>query len=121
MKLTGEAKKDFEEWLIKDNKPSYVGFEEIGFVRHNVFSPVYFYDLPESMQWGVYQDWFDSTGVSISDWGLVLTKESIAWHCSILYECKIVSVSKGRFFNSRQEARTAAIEKANEIYNNRNK
>lgn len=101
MNLTEKCKEDFEKWF-SDNTNRVL----------NLTNADSFYKYPESMQWGVFQEFFDS-----------VEDES---------EIRILGkVSRGidRYFlelrgnmyahNTRQEARTAAIEKANEIYNSK--
>ena len=95
MKLTGQAEKDFEKW--------YESLED-------------FYHLelmPDNMVYGVLVDWFDSVGI----------------HVNTNYECYedncyyyVDGVATDYFIlndneTTRPEARTAAIDKANEIYN----
>ena len=51
MKLTGKCKEDFEKWLFNRNLLSSICIKyEILFFN--------FYDLTESMQYGVYTDFF---------------------------------------------------------------
>lgn len=103
MQLNGQAKQAFEEWLITRSNIDCL-------IRNE------FYIFPESMQWGVYQDWFDSVGI--------YTETPNKWDKSgyLAYvgeEC--INDSNDGFipFKIRTEARTVAIEKANEIFNNR--
>lgn len=95
MKLTGKAKEEFQSYLWA-----------------NVYTPnhweeynITFSELTPAMQWGVLVDFFDSVGIYLVDgkFGYRITTEN---------ENIIKKVS-----NTRAAARTAAIEKANEIYN----
>ena len=108
MKLTGKAKVEFEKWFEFDSgcKP---------FMHRNEYVTAIesFYNLPKSMQCGVYVDFFDSFGIKIS----IINISDAYWFVinnvnttgkKDRYECK---------YMSRPEARTTAIEKANEIYN----
>ena len=96
MKLTGKCKEDFEKFRIS-KKDSYL--------KHCFFD-----ELEPSMQYGVYVDFFDSVGVNISE-SLVFTLERHGYSFSIeLY-------SDYEIYKTRPEARTSAIQKANEIYN----
>ena len=98
MKLTGKCKEDFEKWYIKDLVEKELALEE-------------FYNSSDSMQYGVLVDFFDSVGMEIcidmweSDDGTQAYTVNIRWE----------EVSD--YNDTRQEARTKAIEKANEIYN----
>jgi hypothetical protein len=96
MKLTGKCKEDFEKWFaIKSREDQY------WYAAYNKFDL-----LPDSMQYGVCVDFFDSVGIKT-------TTSTTAW----------VVVAKGKRkgeygnCNSRPEARDAAIKKANELYN----
>ena len=107
MKLKGQAKEDFEKWLdsikevvIKNTSTLCATF------------PYNFYQLSPSMKYGVYVDWFDSVGIQVNGTGWLMFTFSIS------YEDVSVKRIKGEAYNSRPEARTAAIQKANEIYNN---
>lgn len=66
------------------------------------------------MQYGVYVDFFDSVGVTISNDSCEFTNEFEA----VFYQFNtcVNGVNYG-WKMSRHEARTKAIEKANEIYN----
>ena len=100
MKLTGKCKEDFEKWRLLNHK--YTESEVSG-----AAATIWEY-LDESMQYGVYVDFFDSVGIMIS----ILTNVD---ENELFF--RIDGYHMGRF-DTRQEARTAAIEKANEIYNN---
>ena len=102
MKVTGKCKEDFEKWRIS-KKDSYL--------KH-----CFFEDLDDSMQYGVLIDFFDSVGIRIlidMDFGNEVYDKFVLYieykkHCFCNY---------GMNFKTRQEARTEAIKKANEIYN----
>ena len=96
MNLTGKCKEDFEKWYEKHNlKVSWVSLDLI------------FKHLPDSMQYGVYIDFFDSVGIIIE-----VTYDNLPME----FDC-YVNNEKWTGFFTRQEARTKAIEKASEIYN----
>ena len=106
MELTGQCKEDFEKWL-DDNH---------GILLYNIYPNMAGYTclktLPDSMQFGVLVDFFDSVGIRI----IIGTGYS-----GYLY---FYSIKRPNFnaefdneFQTRQEARTKAIEKADEIYN----
>ncbi len=100
MKLTGQAKKDFEKWFydgrfnIKlDSILAYEG------EREEIHLDDYFYELDQSMQYGVYIDWFDSVG-----------------RAKFILHKFIKHYSEHRNID---EARDYSIEKENEIYNSK--
>jgi hypothetical protein len=123
MKLTGKAKQDFEKWFVV-NAENYEGlsFSQITIVKD--YQLDLFNQLTDSMQWGVLVDWGDSVGITIS----VRRKTSIN-KFSILIVDETESGSHttynvianddcdSTYRDSRPEARTAAIEKLDEIYN----
>ena len=96
MNLTGKCKEEFEKWRKKQN--------------YNVDAP-YFYELKYSMQYGVLVDFFDSVGLFIQIETRIFDKEHL---CCIYSETVYNRVG---CFKTRTEARTAAIEKANELRN----
>ena len=97
MKLEGKAKEDFEKWYSKLTG-DYPNWREL-------------YKLPESMQYGVYVDWFDSVGINI----LITVEFDFGY---IIVEKRYDEIEEvKRWYNTRPEARTKAIEKAVEIYN----
>lgn len=98
MKLTGKCKEDF--------------FKSEFFPQQG---EVYWSDLTPSMQYGVYVDFFDSVGIYCENEILSLgwAFEIYKMHSDGDYS-KIDSHSE---LKTRHEARTKAIEKANDIYN----
>ena len=122
MKLTGKCKEDFEKWALlnaeyifdyaieNDDKTGIPTYEGRYFHYQDID------DLPKSMQYGVYVDFFDSVGIKIS---VNFTHENFrfdGWWFTILTNNDEID----KPFDTRQEARTKAIEKANDIYNERN-
>ena len=101
MKLTGNAKEKFEEWF--KFKWREKGSAPIGLAK--------FYSLPESMQWGIYQDWADSIGYEM--WVEKAIAEFRYWYN--IYE-KDGRPHYNEGFQTRQEARNAAIEKLQDFY-----
>jgi hypothetical protein len=99
MELTGKCEVDFWKWFgIKSRKDQY------WYAAYNKFDL-----LPESMQYGVYEDFFDSVGINT---GVVKNHEG-TFNNWAGHRLKGAMKSK----ETRPEARTAAIEKANELYN----
>jgi hypothetical protein len=99
MKLTGKAKEHFQLWYLKS-------------IDNDKYVVSGFYNIPDSMQWGVYQDWADSLGYDLS----------CAEHENAFMF--LITHKKGTWidefdFKTRQEARNAAIEKLNELINER--
>jgi len=104
MKLTGQCKKYFKRWLY--GKEDYEGYYYSEFI-----------DLSEAMQYGVLVDFFDSVGLCIEIWVEVQNYEPFE---PLFYGIMVNDVNNINNIETRQEARTKAIEKANEIYNEKN-
>ena len=121
MTLTGKCKSDFEKWFEQSEHRKFV--QITGFMSDTF---LVFYKLPFSMQYGVYEDFFDSVGYTIvinSDWYFTVLqlakgegdgKQTFEYY--VYYPDKNPAEYDSEF-KTRQEARTKAIEKANEIYN----
>lgn len=95
MELTGKCKEDFEKWKRRD-----VFYKNIGI-----------YSL--SMRWGVLQDFFHNSGIDI----ITRWKDTRFISYAAPHE-KNDEFYRATEHETRAEARTAAIRKANEIYNN---
>lgn len=118
MKLTGKAKEDFEKWY--EQQRCYGG--DTG--RCSSIFPIgigTFKQQHNSMQYGVYVDWFDSVGLNISLSADISYYENNinkykmhGYHACIENENLCIDMDN---IKTRQEARAKAILKANEIYN----
>lgn len=112
--LTGRCQEEFEKWLKfeigEDKGYIYVGSDEI-------FYPYLlsdFKELPFSMQYGVYVDFFDSVGIDIS----IKLCGYMKYDYSIKdKESQSLLFTEYDWSKTRTEARTKAIEKANELFN----
>ena len=109
MKLTGQAYEDFEKW-----------YGDVVMLQHKEYYTDIDYFTP-SMQYGVYVDWFDSVGIYIedkidTDWDY----KRITFYSDIDTNKEIYTTQSNEH-QTRAEARSKAIEQANEIYNNDNK
>ena len=108
--LTGKAKEDFEKWY-PTNVEFYKHAQLSGFASH---TPILFYAMPFSMQYGVYVDWFDEKLIHFYIEPLWLGRGSFRlW----IYEGGLPM--QHDIYPTRNEARQKAIEKANEIYNSK--
>lgn len=116
--LTGKARSLFAEWLTAKNESEWGG----------TFKGFYC-ALSESMQWGVYEEWADSLGFYFFI-EPHLGGGGVAFYCQIrwrnadfidqFWEDRWDDGSV-RYYNSRQEARKAAIERLNELINQQTK
>ena len=112
MELTGAAKEAFEKWYNHKYNSVVIGvFDRIPLDKY--------YLLPDSMKWGVYVDWFDSVGLII-DMTYSQYEVNGFWF----------GVFKGKYYEfvefdsndvTRHEARTEAIKKGDELFNNQEK
>jgi len=107
MTVTGQAKEKFEGWLYNTPTQNVIEMME----DHEIIGgDDSFNKLPESMQWGVYQDWADRLG-----YDLYISKESpLEYFWAV---CDLIRSFNEGNCKTRQEARNAAIEKLNEIMN----
>ena len=104
MELTGKAKEKFKEFFTKD-----VNDDEYSNYILNQF-----YDMHLSMQYGVYVDFFESKGIMV---GIIY---NIGFKS---YNIDVFTLYNGGWSTNipktRPEARTKAIEKANDLLNER--
>ena len=111
MELTGKAKEQFEKWLKKQSFNRLLGQGD-KWIVHN------FYTFPDSMKYGVYVDFFDSEDLKVE----ILISPIANTMYSTKYDYSIFRANEEIYSTSfeldtRQEARTSAITKANEILN----
>jgi len=107
--MTGKAKEDFEKWYNSNSgKMNYFTLDDEPYEERG------FNSMADSMQYGVYVDWFDSCGIRIN----------VHPHYSEEWDYDIKEAIYNGLLNTeydlsptRHEARTKAIEKACEIYN----
>lgn len=97
MTLTGKAKKDFGIWHFERNTPidEYKNFNSLSATCQNA----------------VLVEWFDSVGIYITSKLFDYDLNCVKWQFSIRNH-----INTPYKFNSRQEAYSAAIQVANEIY-----
>ncbi|TDO68750.1 hypothetical protein EV143_12012 [Flavobacterium chryseum] len=98
--LTGKCEIAFNKYI--QDQMYYLGTEKLGVLFLSA----------------LYIEFFDSVQIYIQDWGFVDYVEGMkpGFDSSVVYKSENHSVSDG-FFDNRQSAITAALEKANEIYN----
>ena len=97
MELTGKCKEDFNNWICIT----------VAKCSKNLCTFENFYRLNYAAKYGVLVDFFDSVGIDIE---IYTTIHGFDFMIK-------TNIFKG-YFETRAEARTAAIEKANEIHNN---
>jgi len=101
--FTGKAKEKFDSWYNSDK------------VDNNHPNIIDFVDYPLSMKWGVIQDFGDSLGYSV--WTLPIHINRAIGLSELLGYGYHLNGDCDDEFDSRQEARTAAIEKLNSLIN----
>tara|TARA_R110000803_G_scaffold17497_3_gene47113 strand:+ start:2113 stop:2484 length:372 start_codon:yes stop_codon:yes gene_type:complete len=119
MKLTGKCKEDFEKWFeppLKENEKDPWGIALYGSMVAE------FYSLTESMQYGVYVDFFDIVKINVDLQPVYnYTKENysrmVNFIINVIELGKLDEDYKLIEEKNRPKARTTAIEKADEIYN----
>lgn len=129
MKLTGKAKELFEAWMPDHCIDTWIGKNpHTGTTSINLGYYEYFYRLSPSMQYGVYVDFFKSVNIYIYievylGGGAPVEFPKIVWRNKDWIDCYWeVLLDDGThypFDAETNEARTAAIKQANEIFNNR--
>tara|TARA_R110000850_G_scaffold54009_1_gene128981 strand:- start:225 stop:539 length:315 start_codon:yes stop_codon:yes gene_type:complete len=103
MELTGKCREDFIDYLLN-------GIIDFSY-RYN-----YFMNLHPTMQYGVYLDFFDSVGIHVMT-NMFSIKEDIA--SEFIGQVETIELIWNTIQETRQQARAAAIEKADEIYNSK--
>ena len=114
MILTGKCKEDFERWLYSNDV----------LIKDGIYDDTYlievFDELPLNLQYASIIEWFDSVvvyinttyeeyeDIQVKNFPVKIKTWSV-WINELLLEG----------FNSRQDALTEAIKKANEIYNSK--
>ncbi len=120
MELTGKCKEAFEKWLRDlhlDSDKRRIDTDRT--IDDGITYAPYYYEnfvnLPESMQYGVYVDFFEANNIFI--W---VEHNEIArlWHYWISTKPMSNDINCQSIY-TLHEARTAAIEKANELFNER--
>ena len=107
MELTGKCKEEFEKWFTKD-------IEDFENYDQHLLNE--FYKQIYSMKYGVLVDYFDSMGVIIEV--LPICELKISGLRIMGYRFYVNGDIKGNvILNSRPEARTTAIKKADELRN----
>ena len=112
MELTGKCKEEFEKWLLSNDINQEV--LEIDNMTYYGSYDVYdlFYLLPESMQYGVYVDFFDSVEVDI-----VIERRRSDLFLFVIYSNCLYGSGFIPKKQSRLKAKDLAIEKADELRN----
>jgi|TARA_R110000824_G_scaffold71176_1_gene182416 hypothetical protein len=117
MELTGKCKEEFEKWVFTKDANTYLRF--IG-LRD-------FYNLPNAMRYGVLVDYFDSVGIQIGieffdnsratgfDYQILTENDRDFDDENCMDAAKVYSGND--HIGLRPEARTEAIEKADELQN----
>lgn len=114
MRLTGQAKEAFEKWLCSEEICCVV-FDDGEYC-------ILLYDLHPSAQWGIYQDWADSSGWIVN---IYCNASGYLWEIhknaenggTVMFDSDYSGPNSAGCWDTIQEARNAAIEKLNELMN----
>ena len=106
MKLTGKCKEDFKDWICIT----------VAKCSKNLCTFENFYRLNDAAKYGVLVDFFDSVGLRI----IIRNVGEPYSYWYVIHRKKGLKDKQGGDFISRPEVRTAAIQKANELHNNKN-
>ena len=99
MKLTKRVKEEFEKWYISSDGYKIKGWENMDWRKYPY--PV-FDRMDDSMQYGVYVDYFDSVSVYIED----MRDDENGYFYSIFYKGSVYEEA----FKTRPQAREKAID-----------
>lgn len=105
--LTDKCKEEFESYLEKRM------YSE----NAVVYGLSYFYLVPFSMQWGIYQDFFESVGIDLDTYVVYKGEDYKGYSFNMMYEKGLNNYDAQSFSNDRPEARKQAIIKANDLFN----
>ena len=108
MELTGKCEVEFEKWYIITY---FKHLTPLSIQEHCAILEC-FDDCFESMQYGVYVDFFDSVEMDI-----VIERRRSDLFLFVIYSNCLYGSGFIPDKQSRPKARTSAIEKANELYN----
>mgnify|MGYP003667005304 FL=1 len=111
MELTGKCKEEFEKWYFKNYVKTTKKFKDL---YPHEYSDIYdwFYNLQESMKYGVLVDYFDSVGNRIT------INAGVSQFWVDIYTDLLKDISwDSEMLDTRKEAIDVAIEKANELRN----
>lgn len=117
MELTGKARDDFEKWLISFFREKRTDYNNL-FTDESIIRK--FYRKTDVEKNALIIDFFDSVGIYIHQKRSCLCAEFKHWYFVITDEmgCHLNNFMEVKIKNdSRQEAKTEAIKKANLIYN----
>tara|TARA_R110000744_G_scaffold82750_1_gene162567 strand:+ start:2774 stop:3088 length:315 start_codon:yes stop_codon:yes gene_type:complete len=103
MKLTHLALKDFNNWCLNKG------------ISENYKPKEYSLDVANAMIYSVYVEFFDSSSIII---GITNLGKLYGYSVNDLIETGKRDLHYGKYFLNRNEAMSAAIKKANKIYNN---
>jgi hypothetical protein len=111
--ITGKAEDVFEVWATESKKYNFKYINNVLCINIDSFW-ITWGKVSRSMKFGVYQDFFDSVGIPTEVEPLCNGK----YYALICY-CKGDFTNSFNEYDSRPEARTAAIQRATEILNER--
>ena len=111
MELDGGCNDAFEKWLWANGGQNYIyvggDYPQVEVDIDDVFDK-----LLDSMKFGYYVDFFDSVGIEI-----IIERRKSSLYLHVIYAIGVSGSSQMPTKQTRPEARTAAIEKACEIFN----
>jgi len=106
MELTGECKSEFDFWAqLNEHGDIQIYKERVNFNK-----------LTDSMKYGVLSDFLRSEGLYL----IITPEDAKSWVVQVLKEdimSPFYEVCEDMYIKTIEEARIRAIEKANEIYN----
>lgn len=121
MELSGKAKEKFEGWCIQYFKDNLKDYSDEEWVTSKEMLIQFYEGVTDSMRYGVYVDFFNSVGIEVFVKGFkfpVLDKKEYYFIITDDMMCHLNNHLLNRT-KTRPEARTKAVEKANDLLNER--
>jgi hypothetical protein len=110
MELTNKAKEFFEEWYLSN-------IRKLRSRSYDKLMVYQFYDLPLSMQWGVYLEWADSLGYYVNTTTFNIRNTMRCEFVISIEDSQETILFDTEYLPTRQEAQIETIKKLNDLIN----
>lgn len=116
MILTEKCENDFYDWFCIA-VPNEIGLSDKQIISVRRGKIELFKQLTSPMQYGVYTNFFDNFGINIDIKTTYKAESYYGFSFHIFHDKGLQNYDSGSFSNTRNDARKAALLKANELYN----
>lgn len=113
--ITDKTKKALKDYYMKN----HVSNKDMSYISWHQFQ-----ELDLAFKWGVYLEFFDSVGIKVIPDYDINKRKWFAWLIDEKNKVKLMTRGNGKnvvYLESRKEAQTEAIRKANELFNQSNR